>query len=103
MAPTTEKGAETQQDVNQQSAEDLPGDGIRTVTEEAGQPEALLDLREEDLDVPAATIEIANSPGTLGRVVGDEDHQTLLAIDLDPCLDTPHDYSFLGQAHPSDF
>ena len=53
------------------------------VAEEVADLQRLLDLLEEDLNAPSRLIEFADGAGGPVRVVGDEDHYHLLAIDGD--------------------
>ena len=89
VAPVAQMRLETQEHVDEQRAVDLPTDGIGAVSEESAEFEGLLDLLEEDFDIPSASVEIADAGRTPVRIVGDEYQQALLAVDFHPCLDAP--------------
>ncbi len=59
------------------------------VAEEAAEFETLLDLFEEDLDVPAPPVEVAYGARAPCHVVGDEYHDPPLAVYFHPCLHAP--------------
>jgi hypothetical protein len=94
-------GLEAQEGVDQQSAEDLPADGIGVVPEEGAELQGLLELLEEDFDVPSATIEVALAGRAPVRVVGDKDHQALLSVDFNPGLDASDDPAPIDLDHLS--
>gem|GEM_PF-6447515 len=89
MPPLAHVRGEAQQHIHQQRRPYLPADGVGVVTEEVAELERLLHLLEKDLNVPAGAIEVAHAARTPVAVVADEDHQSLLALDLDldPGLD----------------
>ena len=70
MGPFAEEGLEAEQDVEQERGPDLPADGIGAVTEEVAELEGLLDLLEEDLDLPAAAVEVGDGGRSPVKVVG---------------------------------
>src|SRR5512139_644620 len=74
VTPLTEKSAETQQQVNQQGRPHLPPHRIGVVAKKIGQLEGLLELLEEELDAPAAAIQIGDRLGAPFQVVGQENH-----------------------------
>lgn len=79
-----------QQHVHQQRRIHLPTHGIGTMAQEAGELQALFDLFEEHLNVPAAAIEVAHRARTPRELVGDEHHHPPLIVDLDPGFNAPH-------------
>ncbi len=84
VAPLAEKGAEAQQQINQQSRPHLPPHRIGVVAEEVGQLKRLLEFLEKDLDAPTAAIPIGSRLGAPFQIVGQEDHLPHLPVDLDP-------------------
>src|SRR6185312_4261022 len=60
VRPFAEEGLEPQQHIKKERDPDLPADGVGAVAEEIAELEGLLDLLEEDLDLPAAAVEVGN-------------------------------------------
>lgn len=65
------------------------------MSEETAELEALLDLFEVHLDVPAEAIEIAHGTRAPFRVVGDENHHPPLPIHFHTRLDAPQLHPFV--------
>ena len=82
VAPCGQVCVEPQQHVDQQGRVDLPSHRVGAVAEEVAQLECLLDLLEEDLDVPPPTVELAYRARAPFKIVGQEDHLAPLAIDF---------------------
>lgn len=72
VLPRMLEGQVAYQQVGQQTGPDLPAHGISVMAEKVGQLHGLLDLLEEHLDVPSATVEFGHGPGAPGEVVGQE-------------------------------
>jgi len=89
VCPVRQMRHEAQQYVNQQRGIHLPAHRVGALPHKIGKPQALFDLLEEDLDVPAAAVEVAHRLRTPFEIVGHEHHHPPLAIDFHPCLDTP--------------
>ena len=83
VGPTSQIGAEAQQDIGQQGGPDLPFDGAFAVPQEVGQLEGLFEFLEKDFDAPAAAIEIGDGLGAPGDVVGQEHHGTKFTVHFD--------------------
>src|SRR5690348_6768251 len=60
VAPLAEERAKAQQEVHQQRGPHLPSHRIGVVAKEVGQLERLLELLEEDLDAPAAAVQLGD-------------------------------------------
>jgi len=82
VAPLAQEGAEAQQQIDQQRGPHLPADGVGVVAEEVGQLEGLLEFLEEDLDAPAAAIQVGDGLGAPSQVVGQKDHLAQFALHL---------------------
>jgi len=89
VRPLTVESDEAQQNVEQHGRPKLPADGMLGMPEEVADFEGLLDLFEESLDSPAATVEIADAGSSPLEVVREEGHDDPFAVHLDPCFDTP--------------
>src|SRR5208282_1210315 len=83
VSPLAQKGAEAQQHIGQQSRPNLPAHGVGAVPQEVGQLEGLFELLEEDLNAPAAAIEVGDGLGAPDEVVGQKNHFAEFAVDLD--------------------
>ena len=83
VAPLAQVGAETQEDIGQQRRPHLPFDGVGVVAEKVGQLEGLFEFLEEDLDAPAAAVEVGDGLGAPLQVVGQKNHFPQLAVHLD--------------------
>ena len=81
MRPVDKPADETHQHVEQKRRPELPADGMLAVAEEVTDLEGLFDLLEKDFDAPARLIELANRACRPVRVVSDEDHDNILAVD----------------------
>lgn len=66
----------------------MPLHGVGAVAEEVRQLEGLLDLLEEHLDLPAATVKISNGLRAPFQVVRQKGHLPQLAVHFDQCHDT---------------
>src|SRR3990172_1680928 len=60
------------------------------------QLKRLFDLLEENLDAPAALIEVHNTGRRPLQVVGDEGHDRILPVDLDNSHDPPKDFGIIS-------
>ena len=80
VAPLAQVGTETQEHIGQERRPDLPFDGVGVVAEEVGQLQGLFEFLEEDLDAPAAAIEVGDGLGAPLQVVGEKDHFPQLAV-----------------------
>ena len=60
-----------EQDVEQKRRPDLPAHGVFVVAEEVGQLQGLFDLLKEDLDLPAAAVEVGHAGGGSVELVGE--------------------------------
>ncbi len=74
VAPLAQVGAEAQEHIGQERRPDLPFDGVGVVAEEVGQLQSLFEFLEEDLDAPAAAVEVGDGLGAPLQVVGQKDH-----------------------------
>jgi hypothetical protein len=74
MVPAAEEGLEAQQQVQQQGGPGLAAYSVGVVAEEVAELESLLDLLEEDLDLPAGAVEVSDGGGGPSEVVGQELH-----------------------------
>lgn len=83
VMPVAEECLEAQQQVEEQGGPDLPGHGVGAVAEEVAELEGLLDLLEEDLDLPAAALEVGDGGRGPDEVVGKKLHFHVLAIEFD--------------------
>lgn len=102
VIPSRQVRQVAQQHVDQKRRIDLPAHRVGAVAEEAGEPEALFDLFEKHLDVPAAAVEVAHRLRTPFEVVGDENHHPPLAIHLHPGLDAAHPHALVLRAGECD-
>src|ERR1700678_3340428 len=87
MGPPTLPGQEAQKQMDKQCGPDLPLHGVGRVTQEVDQLDGLLNLLEKRLDGPTAAVEFTDGGGGPLGVVGQEDHDTLLAVDLNQGCD----------------
>ena len=83
VAPLTQVRTEAQEHIGQQRRPHLPFDGVGVVAEEVGQLQGLFEFFEEDLDAPAAAVEVSDGLGAPRQVVGQENHFPQLAVHLD--------------------
>ena len=67
--PGAPPSLEAQEDIDEESHPDLPFHGIGRVAEEVGQLKRLLDLFEEDLDLPATAVEVRYAPTAPPRLL----------------------------------
>ena len=102
VAPVRQVRHVAQQHVNQQRRIHLPAHRVGAVAEEAGEFEALFDLFEKHLDVPAAAVEVGYGLRTPLEVVGDENHHPPLAVHLHPGLDAAHSHALVLRAGQRD-
>lgn len=89
VRPAVDKRQIAQKQMHQQSHPHLPAHGVGAVAEEVRKLKCLLDLFEEHLDVPAATVQLGHSPGAPFQVIGHKDHLDVFAVDLDQRRDAP--------------
>ena len=78
-----------QQEVREKPRPYLPLDRVLVSADEVHQLERLLELLEEDLDLPPRPVPFADRARRPLRVVRQERHCPLLAVDLDDGLDAP--------------
>ena len=83
MRPVVQKRLEAQQHVEQEGGPDLPAHSVGTVTEEVAELQGLLDLLEEDLDLPTTAVEIGDGGRSPLEIVGEKLHLHLLAVEFD--------------------
>ena len=88
VIPSVHERQTTHEQMNQQSHPDLPSNGVGTMAEEVGELKRLLNLLEEDLDVPTAAVKFGHRPRAPFQVVGYESDLDLLAVDFDEGHDT---------------
>lgn len=88
MRPVTLEGDKPKQDIKQHGGPQLPAYGVLGVTKEVAYFEGLLDLLEEGLNAPSASIQITDTGSSPVKVVGQEDHGGPFAVDLDPGFDS---------------
>ena len=81
VRPGVQKSLEAQQDIDQQGHPHLPAHGVGAVAEEIAELEGLLDLLEEDLDLPAA--EVGHGCWGPVEVVGQKLQHRFLAVEFD--------------------
>src|ERR1700678_7706 len=87
VGPTTLPDKEAQEKVNEEGGPDLPLNGVGRVAQEVDQLDGLLNLFEKNLYGPAAAVKFTDGGGSPLGVVGQEDHDALLAVDLNACRD----------------
>src|ERR1019366_5683385 len=84
MGPSTSPRLEAQEDVNEQRHPDLPFHCVGGLAEEVSQLESLFHLFEKGLDLPATAVEVRYAPATPLKIIGQEDEDALLAVELHP-------------------
>src|ERR1041385_8054716 len=89
---------ETQKHVDQQRHPDLPSHRVGAVPQEISQLQRLLDLLEEYLDLPPASIEIGHRLRAPLKIVRQEDHLPFLPIHLNQ----RHDPASMQSIHSHD-
>jgi len=82
MGPFAEESLETQQHIKQKGNPDLPAHGVGGIAQEVAQLKRLLDLLEEDLDFPAAAIEVGDCRRCPVEIVGQKLHDREFAIEF---------------------
>jgi len=87
MGPTTSPGQESQEKMNELGGPDLPLHGIVRLAQEVDQLDSLLNFLEKCLDGQAAAVKDTDGGGGPLGVVGQKDHDALLAVDLNERLD----------------
>src|SRR5271154_326910 len=87
MGPTTLPCQEAQEKMDEQGGPHLPLNGVGRVTQEVDQLDGLLNLLEKCLYGPAAAVKFTDGGGGPLGVVGHEDHDALLAVDLNQGCD----------------
>jgi hypothetical protein len=97
VMPAVDDSKKAQEHVNQERHPDLPAHGVGAVAEEVGELQGLLDLLEEDLNVPAAAVEIGNGLGAPLPVVGEENHLLFTSVDFDPGHDPAQIPRIIGE------
>ena len=88
--PCRKMRLEPKENIDDERRVDLPLDCIGVVSEKTADLENLLDLLEEHFDVPAPFVERAHRARTPLEIVGDEDHCSPLAVNLDPGFYAAH-------------
>ena len=88
VIPSVHERQATHEQMNQQSHPNLPANGVGTMAEEVGELERLLNLLEEYLDVPTATVKFGNRPCAPFQVVRYKSDLNILAVDFNECHDT---------------
>jgi len=88
VRPLALEGDKSKQHIKQHGRPKLPAYRMLGVTKEVTHFEGLLDLLEEGLDTPTASIQITDARSGPIEVVGQENHGDPFAVDLDPCLDS---------------
>src|ERR1019366_7347154 len=83
VGPTTLPSYKPQEKINEQGSPHLPLHGVGRVAQEVDQLDGLLNLLEKRLYGPAAAVKLADGGGGPLGVVGQEDHDAILAVDLD--------------------
>jgi len=99
--PTREECLKAQQQVAKQGAPNLPANGIGAVSEKVSELKGLLDLLEEDLDVPARAVEVGHAARTPVHVIGEKFHFPLDALNLDQSTHPTHAcrvFTFVGSS-----
>ena len=96
MSPLADSADKTQQDVDQQGGPYLPTNAVGRVPKKVSQLERLLDLFEEDLNLPPGLVEFAYDRGTPFEMIGQKGHLTTLSINLNPRRD-PSGMSIVGE------
>jgi len=86
------------QHVEQQRRPKLPADRLLAVAEEVADLEGLLELLEKHLDAPSRLIECADARCRPLSVVGDENHDDFLAVNLDEHFHAPEGFGILASA-----
>lgn len=80
MRPAMEKRLKAQQHIEQQGRPHLPAHRVGAVAHEVAQLQGLLDLLEEDLDLPAATIEVGDGRGDHSKLLVRNSISTSLGV-----------------------
>ena len=96
MRPSAQKSLEAQEDVQEERAPHLPAHGVGGVAKEVTELEGLLDLFEEDLDLPAAAVKVGDGRGGPLKVVRHKLHYRGLAVEVDPGGDPAHTIGVLA-------
>ncbi len=96
VAPAVEEGLEAKQQVEEQGGPDLPAHSVGAVAEEIAQLEGLFDLLEEDLDLPAAAVQVGHGGRGPLEVVGKKLHDDFFAVEFDPGGDAAHSVGILA-------
>lgn len=102
VTPVRQVRQVAQQHVNQQRRIHLPAHRVGAVAEEPGELEALFDLFEEHLDVPAPAVEVAHGLRAPLEVVADENHHPPLAVHFHAGLDAAHLHALVLRAGQRD-
>lgn len=88
VRPMALEGDKSEQHIKQHSGPKLPAYGVLGVSKEVAHFEGLFDLLEEGLNAPAASIQITDTGSCPIKVVGQKDHGSPFAVDLDPGFDS---------------
>ena len=83
VLPRMAEGQEADQQVGQQADPDLPAYGIGVMAKEVGELDGLLDLLEEYLDIPPATVKFGYRPGAPAEIIGQELQLPIFSIEFD--------------------
>ena len=96
MSPLADSTDKAQQDIDQQGGPNLPTDAVGRVPKKVSQIERLLDLLEEDLNLPPGLVEFAYDRGAPFEMIRQKGHLTALSINLYPRRD-PSGMSIVGE------
>jgi len=88
VRPLADESDVSEQNQQQQGGPQLPADGLLGMAEKIADLEGLLDLLEKHLDAPARAVELADAGRGPVHVVGEENHDDPLAVDLHLGFDT---------------
>src|SRR5664280_311095 len=105
MRPLGQVTQVAQQHVRQECGPHLPAHRVGVVSQEIGQLQGLLDLLEENLNLPPAPVEIGHTARTPLQIVGQKSHLPLLPVHFHDSHDPAHQLrrGLVGVAQHDDF
>jgi len=83
MPPAMEQRLEAQRHVEPERQPDLPAQSVGAVADKVAQLQGLLDLLEEDFDLPAAAVEIGHGRRRPREIVGEKLQHRHHAVEFD--------------------
>ena len=95
VAPVRQETQVAQQQINQQRRPDLPPHRVGAGAQKIGQLQGLLDLLEEDFDLPTAPIQFDDARRAPLQVVAQEGHRHFAPVHFHQRHDAPHQLGIL--------